>query len=120
MRRTEDLDELTKRVMALENKQTNSLIVKYGAETENLYLPNVDTGLPAPFTRVVVFKDSFKLPLEMIGIMQKPMYDRYSLISRSMELLEYLRKTGQKAAIKEAYNAEKLMESEWADVFLVL
>ena len=125
-----DLELLEKRIAVLEKEQLSikdekkykeSLIVEYGPGTETLYLPRLDGTFPTPIVSVVVFKDSFKLPIELIGIMQKkPVFDVYDLINRSTSILKYLRKTEQKAAIKEAYHAKGLVESEWADVFLVL
>lgn len=99
----------------------SSLVVKYGPATETLYLSSFRESIGLPIVQIIVFKDSFKVPIEMVGIMRKkPIFDVYDLVARSMTILKYLRETGQKAAIKEAYHAEGIMESEWADVFLVL
>lgn len=77
-----------------------SLIVKYEPKTERLYLNRFDYSIgPEPI--IVVFSDSFKLPPELMGIMQRqPIYDHVTLINRSLAILRHLRKTGQKAAIK--------------------
>ena len=73
-----------------------SLIVKYGPKTERSYLNRFDYSIgPEPI--IVVFSDSFKLPPELMGIMQRqPIYDHVTLINRSLAILRHLRKTGQK------------------------
>lgn len=77
-------------------------------------------GYPCNTSVVTIFENSIRIPPDVMENMEKiPVFDGINEIIRGEILLEYLRKTHQKAKILNVYDYDRLIGGQWKDVFLL-